>query len=179
VSTGLVIVEPAGVLGIGLTEWIERQQADPDLPPMRYPDSHFCTVNGCPLSMGAHRTYYLEAGDYFLNTMTAAYTNKCDNFDVRMTCSDGGETASPADSNPLGFSVDANTGAIIGVPERPRDGSPYKMRLRAVDAANVREQRPNPFWFAQWGKSNGCVDVCARCAHTSSHKVKRNDFNTT
>ncbi len=55
-----------------------------------------------------------------------------------MGCSGGGETASPADSNPLGFSVDANTGAIIGVPERPRAGSPYKMRLRAVDAANVR-----------------------------------------
>ena len=167
------------MLGKSFVAWIAKQQADPDLPLMRYPTAYTVSINGCPLSQGAHRTYYLEAGEYFLNTMTASYVTACDKFHVKMTCSGGGTTASPADSDPLGFSVDANTGAITGVPERPRDGSPYKMRLRAVDAANVREQRPNPFWFAQWGRNDGCVDVCARCTHTSSHKVKRNDFNTT
>ena len=151
-STGLVRVLPAGMTGKSFSAWINTQQEDPDLPLMRYPDTYSVGINGCPLSQGAHRTYYLEAGDYFLNTMTASYIQKCDNFNVKMTCSDGGETASPADSNPLGFSVDANTGAIIGVPERPRNGSPYKMRLRAVDAANVRKQLPAPLFCAMGGK---------------------------
>ena len=167
-STGLVRVEPAGIFGKGLTDWVNTQQTDPDLPPLSYKSAYQAIVNGCPLSQGAHRTYYLEAGDYFLNTMTAGYIQKCDNFNVKMTCSDGGETASPADSNPLGFSVDANTGAIIGVPERPRDGSPYKMRLRAVDAANVRKQRSTPFWC-----NGGKVTAVCTCVPLRPHKLSQ------
>ena len=64
------------------------------------------------------------------------FVQACDNFHVKMLCSGGAETASPADSDPLGFSVDAKTGAITGTPQRVRDG--YKMRLRAVDADDTR-----------------------------------------
>ena len=73
---------------------------------------------------------------YFLETTTSGFAQACTHFNIRMSCSGGGETASPAESDPLGFVVDANTGAISGTPQRVRDG--YKMRLRAVDAANVR-----------------------------------------
>ena len=62
-----------------------------------------------------------------------------------MECSGGAATASPADSNPLGFTVDVKTGEITGTPVRAtvnRDGvrvrDGYRMRLRAVDAADVR-----------------------------------------
>ena len=166
-STGLIRVTPAGMSGKSFAAWLNALE-DPDLPLDRYPKAYAVTINGCPLSQGAHRTYYLEAGDYFLATLGASYQQKCDNFNVKMTCSDGGETASPADSNPLGFSVDANTGAITGVPERPRrDGSPYKMRLRAVDAANVRKQLPT--LFVQW-ESNGFM--CA-CAPLGAHKLSQ------
>ena len=37
-----------------------------------------------------------------------------------------------------GFSVNAKTGAIKGKPEKAREGSPYRMHLRAVDAADRR-----------------------------------------
>ena len=60
----------------------------------------------------------------------------CDSFNVKMECSGGAETSSPTDSDPLGFTVDVKTGAIYGTPQRARDG--YRMRLRAVDAADVR-----------------------------------------
>ena len=53
-----------------------------------------------------------------------------------MRCSGGAATLSPADSDPLGFSVDPKTGAITGTPQRVRDG--YQMRLRAVDADNAQ-----------------------------------------
>ena len=53
-----------------------------------------------------------------------------------MACGGGGETASPAEGDPLGFSVDAHTGAVTGTPQKVRDG--YTMRLRAVDASGVR-----------------------------------------
>ena len=42
----------------------------------------------------------------------------------------------PTESDPLGFAVDAKTGSITGTPQRVRDG--HKMRLRAVDAAEMR-----------------------------------------
>ena len=91
--------------------------------------------NGCPLSLGGHRTFFLDAGDYFLETTVANLNTKCDHYEVKMECSGGGATESPH-SDPGGFLVDAATGAITGSPERVRDG--YKMRLRAVDAANQR-----------------------------------------
>ena len=55
-----------------------------------------------------------------------------------MECSGGAETAAPSNSDPQGFSVDAKTGAITGTPKVARGGYTYKMRLRAVDAAEVR-----------------------------------------
>ena len=58
-----------------------------------------------------------------------------------MTCSGGATTASPTDADPQGFSVDASTGAITGTPRKVRDG--YRMRLRAVDAANIRTDVAN------------------------------------
>ena len=77
-------------------------------------------------------------GDYFLETQAATANSACNNFNVKMTCSGGAETASPSDSDPQGFSVDTKTGAITGTPKVARDGYTYKMRLRAVDAAEVR-----------------------------------------
>jgi len=84
-----------------------------------------------------HWTFYIGVvGDYFLETQHADWNSRCGSFNVKMWCSNGAEAASPADSDPLGFSVDVKTGAITGTPQRVRDG--YKMRLRAVDAADVR-----------------------------------------
>ena len=51
-----------------------------------------------------------------------------------MVCGGGAQTVSPAESDPLGFSVDAKTGAITGTPQVARDG--YRMRLQAVDAGD-------------------------------------------
>ena len=140
VSTGLVLVQH-DILPSGFVDWINKY-TDTSLPPVSYPShAQFAAVNGCPLSQGAHRTYYLLAGDYFLETsgaspFSSSPSQACDNFNVQMDCSGGAETASPADSDPQGFSVDPNTGAIIGVPQRVRES--YRMRLRAVDAAAVR-----------------------------------------
>ena len=62
----------------------------------------------------------------------------CNNFNVKMECSGGAATASPGESDPQGFSVDTKTGAITGTPKVARDGYTYRMRLRAVDAADKR-----------------------------------------
>ena len=137
VVTGLIKVQ-TDTASPGLTDWITRY-ADPDLPTMRFPDTADSNaINGCPLSLGAHRTYFLDEGDYFLETQGASIETSCSHFNVKMLCSGGAVTASSADSDPLGFSVDAKTGAITGTPERARVGSPYRMRLRAVDAADQR-----------------------------------------
>ena len=138
VSTGLVKVQPDRV-NKGLVDWVNTLN-DPDLPQLSHPNHADCyTVNGCPLSQGAHRTYYLgEVGDYFLETSGATLQQAGDNFNVKMECSGGAKTASPAESDPLGFSVNAKTGDVSGTPKRVRGGSPYRMRLRAVDAAEAR-----------------------------------------
>ena len=61
--------------------------------------------------MGAHRTYYIpNAGDYILETMGARVYAGLGHFNVRMACSGGAESASPEEGDPLGFSVDVNTG---------------------------------------------------------------------
>ena len=139
--TGLTRVQPDRY-GKGFSEFF-NPDADPDYPAMRYPEHSFiCSVNGCPLSAGANRTYFLgETGPYILETMGATFQAGCTTFEVKMACSGGGETASPADSDPLGFAVDARTGAVTGTPQKVRDG--YKMRLRAVDASGVRSDVAN------------------------------------
>jgi len=135
VRTGLVKVQPDQFSAVS-ADWL-RPFADPDYPAIEYPDhSTFTAVNGCPLSKGANRTYVLQAGNYVLETMGADLQGGCTHFSVKMSCSQGAETTSPKESDPLGFSVDANTGAITGTPQKVRDG--YKMRLRAVDVADVR-----------------------------------------
>ena len=146
VSTGLVRVQPDR-FSRSFVDYFAVTFASPNFPPLTYPNhATKYAANGCPLSTGALRTYTLPIGDYFLETSSATLVASCSDFEIKLECSGGGETAAPADSNPLGFSVDANTGAITGLPERPRrDGSPYKMRLRAVDAANVRKQLPTLF----------------------------------
>ena len=131
--TGLIRVQP-DILGETLVGWI-NQFKDPDYPELRYPDhATFNSVNGCPLSQSANRTYFLQSGSYILETLGSFL--RCSHFNVKMTCSGGAESASPSDSDPLGFSVNAKTGGITGTPRRVRDG--YRMRLRAVDAAEVR-----------------------------------------
>ena len=70
--------------------------------------------------------------------MAATPNFKCNNFNVKMACSGGAETALPEESDPQGFSVDTKTGAITGTPKIARDGYTYRMQLRAVDAADVR-----------------------------------------
>ena len=55
---------------------------------------------------------------------------------AQVTCSGGAQTVDPAESDPLGFSVDTSTGAITGTPRKARKN--YQMRLRAVDAAATR-----------------------------------------
>ena len=136
VKTGLIPIQPDKI-GQGFSDFFNAKgRPDPAYPRLT-PDSIYLATNGCPMSSGVLRSYYIgEVGDYFLETMGADLTAGCNSFEVKMSCSGGAETASPAESNPLGFSVDADTGAITGTPERVRDG--YTMRLRVVDAADER-----------------------------------------
>jgi serine/threonine protein kinase len=109
---------------------------DPNAPLM-HGDSLDHAANGCPFSTGANRTYFIEeVGDYLLQVDGYGYGQTCRPANIKMQCSGGAETTSPAKSDPLGFSVDKDTGAITGTPERVRDG--YKMRLEAVDAGENR-----------------------------------------
>ena len=134
IESGLVKVQPDHC-GKGLSAMMMSNQ-DLNFPPTTA-DASLHGINGCQLSAGAHRTFYInETGDYFLETQASFVIGGCNHLNVKMECSGGAATASPADSDPLGFSVDATTGAIVGTPQRVRDG--YKMRLRAVDAADVR-----------------------------------------
>ena len=80
-------------------------------------------AQGCPLSMSALRTYYIaDVGDYFLETQSVSPIHACDNFNVKMTCAGGAETSLPSEGDPLGFSVDATSGAITGTPQRANGG---------------------------------------------------------
>ena len=83
VSTGLVQIQPDHCSNETVA-WINRY-ADPDLPPLIYPKHSVCNgVNGCPLSIGAHRTFHIEQpGEYFLETMAGSAFQACDNFNVR------------------------------------------------------------------------------------------------
>ena len=136
VTTGLVRVQP-DQLNQGFTNWVSEYH-NKDFPPLVYPDhTKAQSVNGCSMSQGAHRTYYIETGDYFLSTIGASWNNDCGDFHVKMICKGGGETDQPTDSSdPEGFSVDPNTGAITGTPKVANNR--YRMRLRAVDAADAR-----------------------------------------
>ena len=149
-TTGLIKVQ-GDIVNERHTDWLIRLSS-PDFPEYLYADpaSHTSgSVNGCSLSLSANRSYYIgEIGDYVLQTQGATLIQSCDNFAVKMACSGGGETALPADSDPLGFSADAKTGKITGTPQRVRDG--YRMRLRAVDAAEVRSSSMAQC-IVQWG----------------------------
>lgn len=149
VKTGLVQVQP-DILPKEFVEFWMAHYSNPDRPPVLYPDSKWLSINGCPMSAGANRTYYLaDAGDYFLHTAAGNLNLACGNFNVKMSCSGGAETASPTENDPMGFSVDPNTGTITGTPKKVRAGSPYRMRLRAVDAASkpkVTTRSPLFFW---------------------------------
>ena len=136
IETGLIPIQPDR-LGQGLIDFYNAEgRYDPSYP-LLTPDSVFVAANGCPMSGGVLRTYFIgEVGEYFLETQGADVSAACNNFEVKMMCTGDAETASPAESNPLGFTVDADTGAITGTPKKVRDG--YTMRLRAVDAADVR-----------------------------------------
>jgi serine/threonine protein kinase len=137
VSTGLIRIQP-DLYHSNFVDWMnEQSRFDPHYPPMNLDSRDAYTKNGCPLSANTHRTYFIgEVGDYFLASAGSSTANACSNFNIKMACSGGAESASPVDSDPLGFSVDVKTGAITGTPQKVRDG--YKMRLRAVDAANKR-----------------------------------------
>ena len=104
VSTGLVKVQP-DILSQESVDWINsfaRDSNEPgSFPPLRYPHhTDYNTINGCLLSQGAHRTYYLGVGDYFLETTIAASVGTCKPHNVKMECSGGAKTASPAESDP-------------------------------------------------------------------------------
>merc|ERR1719272_2577919 len=111
ISTGLVMVQPDRmseqlvdfVNGNGLSQaWF---------PPFVYP-GYYTAANGCPLSSSVHRTYYIgEVGEYFLESASTDFRKACGTFNIKMQCSGGAETTSPASSNPSGFSVDVQTGA--------------------------------------------------------------------
>ena len=135
VKTGLAHIQPDKFY-TEVFPWLNTF-FDPRFPKAEDPDTNVAwSFNGCPLSTSAHRTYFLSEGDYFLQTTGIDPGFSCSNFDVKMECSGGGKTLSPDDSDPMGFSVDANTGAITGTPQMSRNGT-YKMELRAVDAADV------------------------------------------
>jgi len=144
ISTGLIRVQPES-LSKTMVDYISRFH-DPEFPPMTWDgcdpgkagckNASWLSVNGCPLSSGANRTYALSAGDYVLETLGVRLDGGCSSFNVKMSCGHGAEAASPIDSDPLGFTVDANTGAITGTPQKVRGR--YRLRLRAVDAEDRR-----------------------------------------
>lgn len=141
ISTGLVDVQ-TGTISPTMVDWLNApSRADPNFPKLAHNNSMSKTMfhaNGCPMSQSVHRTFYIsDVGDYILETQQADVNSACSSFNVKMTCSGDAETVDPADNDPLGFSVDAETGMITGTPKRVRDGW-YKMRLRAVDAADKR-----------------------------------------
>ena len=89
VSTGLVKVQ-TDRLPEAFVNWTNSfTNEDLNLPNFTYPgNSVQAAVGGCPLSLGANRTYYLgEVGDYFLETQGAKVTTACDNFNVKMEVS--------------------------------------------------------------------------------------------
>ena len=133
IETGLIKIQ-SDHCSEGVYHWV-KDNSDKDLPPVK-PGFDLHGVNGCALSQGANRTYHLEVGEYFLETMASFVMEACNNFNVQMVCSGGATTNLPAESDPLGFSVDAKSGAITGTPQVERDG--YRMRLRAVDAVDAR-----------------------------------------
>ena len=135
IPTGLKKVQPDR-FPRELVEWLHTFE-DPKFPTLKYEYGNgIGSFNGCPLSTSAHRTFFLEAGDYFLQTSGIDPGFTCSTFNVKMGCSGGAATTSPADSDPRGFLVDVETGAITGTPVNTRDG--YRMQLRAVDAADKR-----------------------------------------
>lgn len=136
VSTGLVEIQP-DFTAAGYEDFLNAPgRADPLYPMLKGPASEVA-ANGCPMSNSVHRTYYIgDVGDYILESQSSFATDGCGNFNIKMLCSDGADTASPADNDPLGFSVDVKTGEITGTPKKVRKG--YKMQLRAVDAADRR-----------------------------------------
>ena len=169
VTTGLVMFEPDHLSPLFNDYMKANGEPIPSLPYTNAPlTSH--SVNGCLLSQGANRTYQIsEVGDYVLGTQLNAVLGLCKYFNVKMWCGGGAQTAAPAESDPLGFSVDAQTGAITGTPQNVRDG--YKMRLRAVDAAEARttvaewafDVKPSPEFSlkpsARWSaETNGSLD---------------------
>ena len=84
-STGLIRVQAESV-SKGLADWFAVMR-DPDYPPMEYPDHAFWSASsGCPLSVGANRTYYLATGSYILETMGADLAQECTNFIVSALC---------------------------------------------------------------------------------------------
>jgi serine/threonine protein kinase len=132
---GLVQVQP-DIFGHGWSAFVSSP-ARVDLNfPVAHANSSNPSIGGCPFALGALRTYFLNEGDYIVETHTGIYTAGCAPFNLKMRCSGGAESVSPEESDPLGFSVNKDTGAITGTPERVRDG--YKMRLRAVDAIGTR-----------------------------------------
>ena len=100
VSTGLVKVQP-DILNQGLVDWINNFPLNTHGDPLRHPQqAGYNSINGCLMSQGAHRTYFLDEGDYFLETTIASSAGTCKPHNVKMECSGGAETASPAESDP-------------------------------------------------------------------------------
>ena len=107
ITTGLVKVQP-DQCGEGLANGA-RGIADPTFDasfPTMLANATCQSVNGCALSQGANRTYNIGVGKYFLETQMTTFLGACSDFNVKLVCSGGAKTASPTDSDPLGFSVD-------------------------------------------------------------------------
>ena len=88
VSTGLVKVQ-TDRFPEAFVNWTNSfTNEDRNLPNFTYPGNSVPGGHGCPLSLGANRTYYLgEVGDYFLETQGATIVTACDNFNVKMEVS--------------------------------------------------------------------------------------------
>ena len=84
ISTGLVRVQPEG-LSKAYIAWQQTQLNDTDYPPVVYPThATWLAVNGCPLSVGANRTYFVEEpGDYFLESAGATFDGGCGYINIR------------------------------------------------------------------------------------------------
>ena len=140
IPTGLVRVQEDR-MSQGFVNWI-KPSADPAFPPISYPENaSYVAINGCPLSFSVHRTYYIgEVSEYFLHSEAAAFPYKCNNFNVKMECSGGAETASPEDSDPqvILLPMPVPHGADMKMPcAAPRDANTFTIRCAAAYDADI------------------------------------------
>lgn len=109
-------------------------------------DSLWPWSGGCGMSSNVNWTVALEKGSYIFMIM-AGWPHESGFrgfYEAGLSCSNGGDTVRVDAGDPGGFTVDARTGAVTGVPKRALDG--VVMNLRAVDADGPKTRADVMSW---------------------------------